>query len=121
MTLRMLVVDEQKSVRFAIAEYFRVQGYDVDCARTLRQAQAMLGLSEYALIIGDLYTRGEDGSEGVRLLRYIREHHPATRIIALSQHAPKEWEGSCEADVVVQTPKSLAEIAELAMRLLDVA
>jgi two-component system response regulator PilR (NtrC family) len=87
-----LIVDDEESILFAMQEYFTALGYHVDCARELEDAKTLLARTPYAVAISDLRLTDNAGTEGLALLDYIRQHHPATRVIILTAYGVPETE-----------------------------
>jgi len=51
---RLLVVDDEESICFSMSEYFALQGYRVDTARELEEAEKLIEATEYKVVIQDL-------------------------------------------------------------------
>ena len=69
---RLLVVDDEESICFSMSEYFSLQGYKVDTARDLDEAEKLIEGTDYKVVIQDLrlgITRNPDGLEIIRLVR----------------------------------------------------
>src|ERR1700742_2101336 len=61
---RLLVVDDEESICFSMSEYFSLQGYKVDTARDMDEAERLIETSDYRVVIQDLRlgtTRNPDG------------------------------------------------------------
>lgn len=117
---RLLVVDDEESILSAIREYFLPLGYDVDCARELEEAEALLVHIRYALVIADVRLTGVHGNEGLELIRFIRERSPWSRIIVLTGYGSTEIEMEAigrGVDAFLQKPQPLAELAAIAANL----
>lgn len=117
---RLLVVDDEEAILSAIREYFQPLGYDVDCARELEEAEALLVHIRYALVIADVRLTGVHGNEGLELIRFIRERSPWTRIIVLTGYGSTEIEMEAigrGVDAFLQKPQPLAELAAIAANL----
>ena len=117
---RLLVVDDEEAILSAIREYFKPLGYDVDCARELEEAEALLAHIRYALVIADVRLTGVHGNEGLELIRFIRERSPWTRIIVLTGYGSTEIEMEAigrGVDAFLQKPQPLAELAAIAANL----
>jgi two-component system response regulator PilR (NtrC family) len=122
MTHRALFVDDQDVILFAMREYFSSLGYEVDCAGELGQAVGLVGERDYALVIADLQLTGSRCTEGLDLVKAVREKSRATRVIMLTAYGSPEVEAEakqCGVDVFLHKPQPLAEIARLAGRLLE--
>ena len=48
---KLLVVDDEESICFSMSEYFSQQGFKVDTAREMDEAEGLLKQSEYKVII----------------------------------------------------------------------
>ena len=123
---RILLVDDEKSIVFAVRQYFLKQGYAVDCAGTSEHALELLAAEHYAVAIVDVELRGSrDSSDGLNLAQFIRSHAPATAIIILTALETPETESRAkEAGVhsFLHKPTRLAQIAAVALGLMgDVA
>lgn len=119
---RILVVDDEKSIVFAVRQYFLKQGYVVDCAGSSEQALVLLASQHYAVAIVDVELRGGiDSSDGLNLAKFIRSHAPATAIIVLTAlETPETASRAKEAGVhsFLHKPTPLAQIADVALELM---
>jgi DNA-binding response OmpR family regulator len=116
MSARILVVDDEEPILFAISEYFEPLGYQVDCARELEEAEALLSHVRYALMIADLRLTGIHSNEGLELIRFARDRSPWTRIIVLTGYGSADMEAEAlgrGVDAFLQKPMPLAELAEI--------
>lgn len=112
------MVDDEKSIVFALRQYFRRQSYIVDCAESADQALELLAANHYALAIIDVELRGNgEYADGVNLAYFVRTHAPATGVIMLSAHESPEVESRARkagAHSFVHKPAPLAELADVA-------
>src|SRR5689334_19197278 len=83
---RLLVVDDEEAICFSMSEYFSLHGYKVDTAREIEEAEKLLAASEYKVVIQDLRLSLTNTSDGLEMIRSIREHSPKTRIIVLTAY-----------------------------------
>jgi DNA-binding NtrC family response regulator len=112
----MLVVDDEKTITFAIQNYFARHGYRVDCAQELEEAEALMANVHYDVVIADLRLTGAHGSEGLEIVRTVRERYPRTKVILLTAYGSPEVEAAAIRYGVhsfLQKPKPLAEIAQV--------
>jgi len=86
-TKRLLLIDDEETILFAPDRYFSRGGFQVDCARELAEAEALAVCSRYDLVIADLSLTEKGHTEGLEILRHIRQTCPATRFIPLTAHA----------------------------------
>jgi len=89
---RILVVDDEESILFAIERYFTRHDYQVDCARELEEAEALLTNRTYAVVIADLRLTGINGVEGLQLISYVRAICSETRVVLLTGFGSPEIE-----------------------------
>jgi two-component system KDP operon response regulator KdpE len=109
MSLRVLVVEDDREIRALIQSSLSVEGFDVQTAVTLCEAQALLAHSPPDLVVLDL---GLPDGDGVELVQQIRRHH-ATPILVVSarhQEAQKIALLDAGADDYLTKPFSVAEL-----------
>ncbi len=79
--IRVLVVDDEVNLRFAIERGLRKAGHHADSASTVRQAIDRLRTQPYDIVITDLRMPGGDGIE---LVQWIGSYSPSTKVLILS-------------------------------------
>jgi len=84
---RLLVVDDEESLRITTAAIFEKEGYVVDTAATGDEAIGLLQDGEYDLVLTDLHMEGGDG---LSVLNQIRKHAPLTISVVLTGFASVE-------------------------------
>src|SRR6185369_1649697 len=97
-----------------MGEFFRNEGYDVDCASELEEAKALLLENRYGLVIADLRLSGIYGVEGLELAAFIRSSCADTRTIILTGYGSREVEAEAHrigVDGFLHKPQPLAEVA----------
>lgn len=117
---RLLVVDDEQAICFAIRNYFETQGYEVDSAQSIAEAESLLRDGCYTVLIADLNLTGGPNLDGLELIKYVRHHYPAIRILILSAYSLAEVGDAANelvADVFLHKPKPLAELAQVVSRL----
>jgi DNA-binding response OmpR family regulator len=120
MAQRLLIIDDEEPILFALREYFTAYGYEVDCARELEEAEALLANVPYAAVIADLRLTGSHGAEGLEIIGYVRERCPWTRIILLTAYGSPEVEAEARrrgVDSFLHKPKPLPEVAQIVFAL----
>lgn len=118
---RILVVDDEESILFAMSNYLTWRGFRVDCARSRDEAEEMLSADPYDLVLADLRLDPADSRGGLRLLRWVRDHHPRTRTVLLTAFGNPAIEAELKAvgaDLLLSKPQPLRRIAEELTRLL---
>lgn len=119
---RILIVDDEELIVFAMRKYFEGLGYSVDSAHELEEAQALLANFDYDLVIADLRLTGIGGVEGLQIVADVHQRCPNTRVILLSAFGTPEIERESYnrgADAFIHKPKAMMEIAQIAMDLLE--
>jgi two-component system response regulator PilR (NtrC family) len=81
---RVLVVDDEQSMRNMLAIALQQEGYEVVTAEDGEAARRELEARSVDLIVSDIRMPGLDGIE---LLRFAREHTPGTEVILVTAHA----------------------------------
>jgi DNA-binding NtrC family response regulator len=119
---RMLVVEDEVTVLFALRKYFSAAGYHVDYARELEEAQALIITNQYHIVIADLRFSGSSAAEGLEVLRFVRHHSRGTKVVILTSYGSAEIQTSARklgAAAFLQKPAPLPEIRETVIRLLE--
>ncbi|HUR81081.1 MAG TPA: response regulator [Thermoanaerobaculia bacterium] len=119
---RILIVDDEELIVMAMRRYFEGLGYTIDSAYELEEAQALLANRRYDLVIADLRLTGIGGVEGLQIVADIHQRCADTRVILLSAYGTPEIERESYnrgADAFLHKPKSMMEIANVAVNLLD--
>jgi len=110
---RLLIVDDEAAIRFALVEYFRGSGWTVDAASEKEEAEALLATTPYAVVIADLRLTGIHGVEGLDIVQWSRHLRPETRVVLLTGNATPEIEAEARrlgADAFLQKPLPLPQL-----------
>ena len=113
---KILVVDDEASICFAMSEYLNGLGYEVDCAQQVEEAESLLAQGCYSVIIADLRLMGVRDMGGIQIIRFARERCPGTKNIILTACASAEVEAAVHGygvDAFLHKPKPLAEVAQI--------
>ena len=84
---RLLVVDDEESLRITTAAILENEGYIVDTASSGDEAVVLLNDTDYDLVLTDLHMEGGDG---LSVLSQIRRHAPLTISVVLTGFASVE-------------------------------
>jgi DNA-binding response OmpR family regulator len=117
---RILIVDDQDSILHAVDRFFTRAGFDVDCAHELEEAEALVTHIAYDLVIADLSLSEQGSTEGLEIVRYVRQCCPRTRVIMLTAYGSPSIENEAlrrGCDRFVVKPKSLADLVKIAAEL----
>ena len=120
---RLLIIDDEETILFSLTRYFSRLHYRVDTARELEEAEALVTYTSYDLVIADLSLTAGGSTEGLEILRFLRQHSPATRVILLTAYGTPVIESEATrrgADAFLQKPQRLSDIARVAGQLLGV-
>jgi DNA-binding response OmpR family regulator len=113
--IRLLLIEDEESILFAMWDYLTQRGYVVDQASSRREAELLLDHgASYALVIADLRLGVSDPLGGLRLLRRLRESSPQTRTILLTAYGSAEVETELRvlgADRLLSKPLALESVA----------
>jgi CheY-like chemotaxis protein len=115
---RILVVDDEDALRTVLSGQLKNQGYDVFSAGDGDIAIEMLQTQEFDLILLDLKMPHVDGYE---VLSYVKEKHPATKVIILTGFADLKNALDSKrigADHFLSKPYELPELLLVIQRLL---
>jgi DNA-binding NtrC family response regulator len=84
---RLLIVDDELSVRDSLGKWFREEGYEVTTAEDANRALTLLAQKPFDVALLDIKMRGTDGIE---LQRRIHEHDPNLIAIIMTGYASVE-------------------------------
>jgi len=78
---RVLIVDDERSIRVTLAEFLRGDGFEVDTADDALSAQELLKTKDYDVVVSDVIL---PKMNGVELLHRIREASPHVQVIIMT-------------------------------------
>ena len=109
MTLRVLVVEDDREIRALMQSSLSVEGFEVQTAVTLSEASALLRHSPPDVIVLDL---GLPDGDGVQLVREVRMRHSLPIIVVSARHqeAQKIQLLDAGADDYLSKPFSVGEL-----------
>jgi DNA-binding NtrC family response regulator len=113
---RILIVDDEESILFAMSDYLTARGYQVDCARGLEEAEALLSRVRYAGVIADLRLSGSQSTEGLAIVGRVRARSPSTRTIILTAYGSPQIEREARrqgVDAFLHKPVPLSKVAQI--------
>jgi CheY-like chemotaxis protein len=87
MPLKMLIVDDEETIRWALRELFLQDGWEVHCAEDGDQAVSLVGQDVYDFMITDLKMPGRNG---VEVVREARRSNPEMGVLVLTGYATLE-------------------------------
>jgi DNA-binding NtrC family response regulator len=113
---RLLIVDDEDSIRFSLRAYFETQGFEADCANNIEQVEGLLENGPYAVAISDLRLDGSQNMNGLEVINLIHRRHPDTLIIVLSAYQAAEVEAEAKERGIaayLRKPKPLPDLAQI--------
>ncbi len=119
---RLLVVDDEEGIVRATAMFFRAHGWAVDVACEREEAEALLSVSRYAVVIADMRLTGVHGREGLELVGFVRERCPWAKVIVLTGYVSAELAAEAQrrgAALFLEKPVPLGELVRVAVRLMS--
>lgn len=87
MAERLLIVEDEETLRESLKRVFLREGYDVDIAGSAEAAGKVLDEKAYELIVTDIIL---PGTNGIELLKKIREQIPDQLVIVMTAYASLE-------------------------------
>jgi CheY-like chemotaxis protein len=70
-TSALLIVDDEEMNREGLARHLQRHGYEVNCARSGREAIELLGQRRFDLVLLDIMMPGMNGLEVLKFLRRV--------------------------------------------------
>ncbi len=110
---RILIVDDEPAILFAIEEYMRASGYEVHRADTTDSAVASIIRFDFSAIVLDLEMSRTEPRAGLAIAAVARAHCPRATVILLTAHASAELASEAHGlvDRVLAKPLPLRELA----------
>lgn len=114
MRKRMLIVDDEPTLRWALSRYFTLQGYDVVSAENLREALEAVSAAPVHVVLTDLLFGRGQREDGLTLVARLRHLMPRARFILLtgySNEGVRERARDAQVDLFLVKPQPLAALA----------
>ena len=108
---RVLVVDDDQSIRQLVCTIARRQGVEAECVADGAEAIEKLGENEYALILLDLMMPRVDG---FAVIEYLRDHPPSAKpiVLVVTAYADQKFK-KVDPDIVAGVVRKPFEVADL--------
>ena len=119
---RLLIVDDEESICFSMSEYFSLHGFKVDTAREVEEAEKLLEVQDYKVIIQDLRLGTTRNSDGLDIIKMVRDQNRHAKIIVLTAYGSTDVEDEakrCGADAFLRKPKPLSQVAQVVEGLIE--
>jgi DNA-binding response OmpR family regulator len=112
---RLLIVEDEPTVRDALQRVLRVEGFEVRVASNGREALEQLHKEAIALILLDINVADENGWE---LCRRMRAEKPDLRVIAMTARPDQAAAAlAADADALMEKPLDLPVLLDTVRRL----
>jgi DNA-binding response OmpR family regulator len=114
MKYTVLLVDDEPLVLLVMERYLSANGFEVESARELEEAQALLSNDAFDIVITDLQLTPIQKAEGLLVIELVRSRDMASRVIVLTGHATPEVEAAAYklgVDLFLWKPASLPVLA----------
>lgn len=121
-TKRLLIVDDEDAIRFAMKDYFSNFGFKIDCARDKEEAIAILTYIEFDVVILDLNLDRVFKTEGLEIAKLIKKKSPNTYIIILTAYGSPDIEAEAKkirVDKFLNKPVPLPTLSDAILKILD--
>ena len=111
-TAKILVVDDDHSIRRLLYTIIKREGFEADCAAEGRQAIEKLQQGDYAVILLDLMMPVVNGFE---VIRYLKENPPLAKpvVLVISAYSEQAFR-QIDADIVSGVLRKPFEVADVA-------
>ena len=120
MGFRVLVVDDEEAILFALAEYMTLRGCSADRAQTLHEAKELLSRNPYDVVVADLRLTATHKHGGFEVASEAKRRSPATRTIILTAYKSPEVDSEARrfgVDRVLSKPLPLEEVTQAVLDL----
>lgn len=117
---RLLLVHGERGIRFSVADYFRLRGFEVHEAEDPETAWNQLGATAYDVMLTD-YHFGRRAAEGIALAARARLalHRPVICLFSPPLEPEEALAAGQAVDLLITRPRSLADVADLLFTLLQ--
>lgn len=113
---RILIVDDEENIRYALRRWFEVCGFEVDLAEDGLAAVQKCAINDYAVITMDLEMPRMNGSEAIP---EIKLYHPDVPIIVFTGYSDSSEDAALSgATTILSKPLSLRKLEEEVRRLI---
>lgn len=103
-------------------EYFSHNGFVVDTASEVEEAERLIAQGTYKVVIQDLRMGPSRDHDGLRIVRLVHARSPETRIVILTAYGSSEIEDEARllgADAFLRKPQPLSQVAQVVRGLIE--
>lgn len=112
MTMRILIVDDERALLSAMSDYLGGRGYACECAGDVAEAIALLANARFDVVITDIYLSAMQ-TDGFEVLSFIRDNAIQSRVIVMTAHDSPEVVREAErlsADLFIAKPVPMTQL-----------
>ena len=102
MSQRVLVVDDDEDILYGLKEVLESPCVEVSTAQSKEEAEALLKIGAYDVVIADLMLSSASPEDGLKLVQYVKAHHASTKTIVVT--------GCGESDVMDRAHEAGADL-----------
>ena len=117
--LKVLIIDDDKLIRWSLKEILSQEGHQVDVCSNLNDAFSQAEKYSYELIFADFEIENENCTE---MLKELNKSHPETQIIILSAQSQKQIEPQItdiSVHAIIEKPFDSEQIRALSQGIQD--
>lgn len=114
---RLLIVDDEASIRLLYSQELTDEGYQVDSAGTIAEALELLQTNRYELALLDIKLKNESGLD--LLQKLVKERHDMAVILSTAFSCYKDDFSAWLADGYVVKSSDMQELKDEIKRLLE--
>jgi DNA-binding response OmpR family regulator len=115
MAYKVLIIDDDDQLTSAYRDFLTAEGYEVDCAQELEEAQTLLSYFSYSVVITDLRL-DKLAFGGLEVIKHVREHSSPTRVIVLTGYGWPELKAEASAagaEAFLRKPTRLKDLCTM--------
>ncbi len=109
---RVLLVDDEEAITFALKRYLAARGFEVDSAGCLREVEEHLSRAPYDVVVTDLRLQWS-GEEGFAVLAAVRRQSSGAKVLLLTGFVTGAVEKEARARGAAMTLAKPIPLAEL--------
>lgn len=110
---KILVVDDDKLIRWSLKEIFSQEGYTVDTVASAKEALELAENIPYDLIIADLEISGDDGVEMLKKAKAFQRDLKIIILSALTRHQIENQLGGLSIFSIIEKPFESKQILSI--------
>lgn len=118
-----LIVDDDASIRFAMADYFCAKGYRAESVESREEVESRLAQGHYAVVLTDLRLNPfDDDAGGLEIVRLVGARYSGTACIVLTAYGSPDSEATARrygACAFLHKPQPMAGLLDIVAKLLS--